>query len=135
MRILIDTNVILDIALERQPFVEQAIRLLEMAQQADLTVYVTATTITDLYYITRKANGRTIAHDFIVDLLRIVEIADVDGSIIREALHSEIDDFEDTIQESAAKKQAIQVFVTRNEADFVNSVLQVYDPGSFLKSL
>lgn len=135
MRILIDTNVILDIALERQPFVEQAIRLLEMAQQADLTVYVTATTITDLYYITRKANGRTIAHDFIVDLLRIVEIADVDGSIIREALHSEIDDFEDAIQESAAKKQAIQVFVTRNEADFVNSVLQVYDPGSFLKSL
>jgi predicted nucleic acid-binding protein len=135
MRILIDTNVILDVALERQPFVEQAIRLLEMAQQTHLTVFVTATTITDLYYITRKANGRTIAHDFIVDLLQIVDIADVDASVIREALHSEIDDFEDAIQESAAKKQAIQVIVTRNTADFANSVLQVYDPESFLKGL
>lgn len=135
MRILIDTNIILDIALERQPFVEPAIRLLEMAQQTDLTIYVTATTITDLYYITRKANGHTIAHDFIVDLLRIVEIADVDAAIISEALHSGIDDFEDAIQESAAKKQAIQVIVTRNKADFVNSFLQVYDPESFLNSL
>jgi hypothetical protein len=87
-----------------------------------------------LYYITRKANGRAIAHDFIVDLLRIVEIANVDGSVIREALHSEIDDFEDAIQESAAKKQAIQVIVTRNDADFANSVLQVYDPESFLNA-
>jgi hypothetical protein len=63
-----------------------------------------------------------------------VEIANVDGSVIREALHSEIDDFEDAIQESAAKKQAIQVIVTRNDADFANSVLQVYDPESFLNA-
>ncbi len=134
MRILIDTNVILDIALERPPFVEHAVRLLKIAQQTDLVVYVTATTITDLYYITRKAHSHITAHDFIVDLLQLVEVADVDGAIIREALDSEIEDFEDAIQESAAKRQSIQAIVTRNEADFEDSVLQVYDPEAFLEA-
>ena len=61
MRILIDTNIILDVVLERQPFVEQATRLLQIAQQAGVELFLTATTVTDLYYITRKAKGRGIA--------------------------------------------------------------------------
>lgn len=133
MKILIDTNIILDIVLERQPFVEQAIRLLETAQRADIVLYVTATTITDLYYITRKAKGRVIALNFIVDLLQFMEVAGVDKAVIREALHSDMADFEDAVQESAAKRQAIQVVVTRNEIDFENSVLEIHNPESFLK--
>jgi len=133
VKILIDTNVILDIVLERQPFVEQAIRLLQTAQQANIVLFVTATTITDLYYITRKARGRTIALDFIADLLQLMEVAGVDKAVIMQALHSDIADFEDAIQESAAKGQAISVLVTRNETDFKNSSLEIYSPESFLK--
>ncbi|HEY89854.1 MAG TPA: PIN domain-containing protein [Thermoflexia bacterium] len=135
MRILIDTNVILDIILERQPFVEPASRLLETAQHADIVLYVTATTITDLYYIIRKAKGRVTALNFIVDLLQFMEVATVDKAIIRAALHSDIVDFEDAVQENAAKRQNIQVIITRNEADFQNSVLEIHNPESFLKSL
>jgi predicted nucleic acid-binding protein len=61
---LIDTNVILDIALERQPFVEQAVQLLKAAQQANIILYMTATTITDLYYIARREKGHADALDF-----------------------------------------------------------------------
>lgn len=135
MKILIDTNIILDIVLERQPFVEPAIRLLETAQRANIVLYVTATTVTDLYYIIRRAKGRAIALNFIVDLLQFMEVAAVDKVIIREALHSDIIDFEDAIQENAAKRQNIQVIVTRNEIDFKNSVLKIHNPESFLKSL
>ncbi len=135
MKILIDTNIILDIVLERQPFVEPAIRLLETAQRANIVLYVTATTITDLYYIIRRAKDRATALNFIVDLLQFMEVAAVDKAIIREALHSDIIDFEDAIQENAAKRQNIQVIVTRNETDFKNSVLKIHNPESFLKSL
>ncbi len=135
MKVLIDTNVILDIVLERQPFVEQAIKLLQATQQADITLFVTATTITDLYYITRKAKGRAIALEFIADLLQFMQVAGVDGEVIVQALHSDITDFEDAIQESAARSQAIGVLVTRNEADFQNSSLDIYNPESFLENL
>jgi hypothetical protein len=60
-----ENGIILDIALERQPFVEQATQLFKAAQQADVVLFVTATTITDLYYITRKAQGRAAALNFI----------------------------------------------------------------------
>ena len=135
MNILLDTNIILDIVLERQPFWESAVRLLEAAAQANLTLYVTATTITDLYYITHKARDRASARNFIIDLLQFMEIAGVDKTTIIEALHSQITDFEDAIQESAAQQNTIHVIVTRNEKDFKNSVVKVYNPESFLQSL
>ncbi len=134
MKVLIDTNIILDIVLERQPFVEQATQVLQAAQ-TDIVLFLTATTITDLYYITRKAKGRAIALSFIADLLQFVEIAGVDKDIIMQALHSDIADFEDAIQESAAKSQTINAIVTRNATDFENSVLEIHSPESFLKSL
>ena len=61
MKILIDTNVILDIALEREPFVKQAAMLLKAAQQYKIQLFMTATTVTDLYYITRKEKGKETA--------------------------------------------------------------------------
>lgn len=132
MRVLIDTNVILDIVLEREPFVEHAVQLLHTAQQTNIQLFLTATTITDLYYITRKAKGRAIALEFIADLLQFMEIAGVDKEIIMQALHSDIIDFEDAIQENAAKSQAIQLIITRNETDFAASALEIQTPASFL---
>jgi predicted nucleic acid-binding protein len=135
MKVLLDTNVILDIALERQPFVASAVRLLEIAPQANLEFYMTATTITDLYYITQRATDRATARSFIVDLMQFVQVVGVGEAVIREALNSTIVDFEDAVQESAAHTQAIQVIVTRNESDFENSTLKVHNPESLLAFL
>lgn len=135
MKALLDTNVVLDIVLERQPFVEQAIRLLEAAQHANIVLYLTATTITDLYYIARRAKGRTTALEFISDLMRFMEVAGVDKAVIKEALDSDMADFEDAVQTSAARKQAIRVIVTRNQPDFVNSALEIHNPESFIEMM
>lgn len=136
MKVLLDTNVILDIVLERQPFVEAAVNLLRTSQRDDrLRFFVTATTITDLYYITRKAKGRVVALNFIADLLQVIDVAGVDKAVIMQALQSEIVDFEDAIQESAAIQQSIDILVTRNTVDFQNAVLKVHTPESFLRHL
>jgi predicted nucleic acid-binding protein len=125
---------VLDIILERQPFAEQASLLLQIVQKRNLEIFLTATTITDLYYIARKAKGRDTALNFITDLLQIVEIAGVDKDVIVHALNSNMIDFEDAVQESAAKRESIGVIVTRNEMDFRHSALTVYTPDSFLRS-
>lgn len=131
MKILVDTNVILDIVLERQPFYEQSARFLQVSAQSN-TIYITATTITDLYYIVRKAKGREIALAFVEDLLKLVEIAAVDKKVILQALQLGLTDFEDAVQASSAQQEGINIIVTRNEADFSHSGLEVHSPESFL---
>ncbi len=135
MKVLLDTNIILDIVLEREPYVEQAVHVLENVQKANIALYLTATTVTDLYYITCKARGRAIAWNFITDLIALMHVAGVDETVIKEALRADWVDFEDAVQESAARKETIQVIVTRNKAGFKNSTLEVYDPESFLHIL
>ena len=82
MKLLLDTNILLDIALKRQPFVIQAAQVLTTAQHQKFPLYMTATTITDLFYIVRKAKGKDIALAFIEDLLQYVDVAAVDKSVI-----------------------------------------------------
>ena len=87
-----------------------------------------------MYYITRKAKSKQIALDFIGDLLQFIEIASVDKRVIIQALHSDMPDFEDAVQEGSAKNEGINVIVTRNEVDFKNSDLEIYSPESFLRA-
>ncbi len=134
MKILLDTNVILDIVLERHPFDQSAIALLQTTRQNDSVLFVTATTITDLYYVTRKAKGHTVALNFIVDLLEFIDVAGVNKEVITYALRSQILDFEDAVQESAARAQNIDVIVTRNVADFAHCLIKIHSPESFLQA-
>ena len=135
MKILIDTNVILYSTLERQPFFEQSARLFKTVIQSDIQIFITATTIIDLYYIIRKAKNREVALNFIEDLLRFTEIAAVDRNVITEALKLDLTDFEDAIQVSAANDKNVNIIVTRNESDFSNSNMEIYSPESFLDSI
>jgi predicted nucleic acid-binding protein len=135
MKILVDTNVILDIVLAREPFFPTSAHLFKGALEAGIEVYLSATTITDLYYIARKAKGRTAALAFIEDLLGLVEVAAVDKAVILHALKSEIYDFEDAVQESAAVREGITAIVTRDAEDFRASHLTIHSPESFLNDL
>ena len=134
MKVLVDTNVILDIVLERQPFVEQAVALLELTRQNRVDVFLSATTITDLYYIVRRAKDRQTALDFLRDLLLFVDIAAVDREVILRAMDAGMTDFEDAVQAASAQHAGIDAVVTRNLEDFQDSGLTIYDPESFVHS-
>ena len=133
MRVLLDTNIILDITLKRKPFVESSTSLLQALQEKNDEIFLSATTITDLYYILRKGKGKEIALSLIKNLLEFVEIASVDKNAILQALESDITDFEDAVQENSAKNENITVIITRNERDFKNSELEIYTPESYLE--
>ena len=135
MKVLVDTNILLDIALERSPFLEKSALFLKTARQQHIRLTVTPATIMDLYYFIRKAKGRDKAIGFLESLLRFADVGTVNKQVVLQALRSEISDFEDAIQAYSAKHEAINIIVTRNEGDFKKSDMDIYSPESFLKSL
>ena len=133
MRLLFDTNVILDIALNREPHHKNAIELFKKINNKSFSGFVTATTITDLYYIIKKDVNHDTAISFIKDLIEIFEIIGIDKSTIKKALNSNMKDFEDAVQSVASNFNDIDFILTRNTKDFKNSKVKAISPRTFLK--
>jgi predicted nucleic acid-binding protein len=124
-KVLFDTNIILDIALKRTPFFQDANDLFILIDQKKITAYITATTITDIYFIAKKERGHEEAISFLENLLELVDVVGVDKEVIFHALSLKIIDFEDAIQISASELNRIDTIITRNKSDFRNTSLEV----------
>ena len=132
MRILFDTNVILDVLLDRVPFSDVAMELLEAVENGLIAGYVCATTITTIHYLASKAISPERAQAEIEKLLSLFEVAPVNRAVIEMALRNDVGDFEDAILcESAYHVQANGV-VTRNTRDFRQANVTVYSPEELL---
>ena len=130
--VLFDTNVILDLALKRAPHFDHAASLFALIDEKKISAYVTASTITDIYFISKREKGHEIALEFISNLVDVVNIIGVDKEIISRALGSTLKDFEDAVQVSAAEYNGIDCIITRNESDFLNAALKIFNPRQFL---
>jgi predicted nucleic acid-binding protein len=131
MRILLDTNVVLDVAIEREPFEVVAVRILEASDFDRIHLFITASAATDVYYILRKSKGREFALGFLADLLNSVDVCQIDETVLLVALASDFLDFEDAVQNAAAIGSQIEIIVTRNKADYRTSSLTVLSPEEF----
>lgn len=93
MRVLIDTNIVLDFLQERELFVENAARLFERIDAGEIEGFVAATTITNIYYIIRRVAGRVLAQDAITQVLSDLNICTVDLEVLEQALALNFEDF------------------------------------------
>jgi predicted nucleic acid-binding protein len=135
VRILIDTNIVLDLLLERDPFVEDAINLFDQIERGNLAGYITATTITNIFYIIRKTEGREVALAAINRLLIGLQLCAVDRQTVETALSLGLKDFEDSIQLACATLNQLDGIITRDRKDFIGSSLPIYAPTEILKQL
>ena len=135
MKVLIDTNVVLDLLLEREPFVESATALFEQIERGSLEGYITATTITNIFYIIRKSEGCEVALVAINRLLIGLRFCAVDRQTIETALSLCLKDFEDGIQLACATLNQLDGIVTRDGKDFIDSNLPIYLPIELLDQL
>lgn len=133
--VLFDTNIILDIALKRYPFFEDALELFSLIDSKIITGNITASMVTDIYYISKKEKGHADSINFIKDLVDVVEVIGVDKDIILKALASEMKDFEDAVQAVASELNEIEVVITRNKTDFTNAKIKIMTPKEFLMDL
>ena len=134
-KILLDTNIILDIGLKREPHFVDSAKLIKKLDDKNIVAFVTATTITDIYYISKKAKNHNTAIQFIRNLLQVVEILGVNKETILLSLQSELPDFEDAIQINSAEMNGIKTIITRNKKDFINVDQEIMTPGDFLATL
>ena len=128
MRILIDTNVILDILQKREPFFADSYRALRKAIESDAECL-----LSDIFYMLRKALGSAQqAKEQIEQLAQLVSFADVQGMDIHTALMREMPDFEDAVVDAVAERNGASYILTRNIKDFAGSVVPAILPVDFL---
>ena len=135
MKVLIDTNVIVDVALEREPFYAESDRILTLAEEAQIQGYVSASTFSALYYIIRRDKGRDWTLEFLRQLATFCQVATVDNSVISIALTCNFKDFEDAIQYSTAVINLIDAIVTRNPRDFPVNIPRIVTPNQLIQEL
>lgn len=133
MKILIDTNVILDILQKREPFFADSYRALRKATEDDAECLISASAVTDIFYMLRKALGSAQqAKEQIEQLAQIVSFADVQGMDIHTALMRAMPDFEDAVVDAVAERNGASYILTRNIKDFAGSVVPAILPADFL---
>lgn len=133
MRILIDTNIVLDVLLHRTDFFDASYNVLKLSSLDKVEILITANAITDIYYILHRANkDAEKSKEAIVQLMKLMDIADVLVSDVMNALSSKVTDFEDALVGAIAKRVKADYIITRNTKDFTNSPVPAIDPKDFL---
>jgi predicted nucleic acid-binding protein len=135
VRVLLDTNIVLDVLLERQPFVEDAKKLWEAVDESQLTAYLAASIITDVFYIVRKQVGLEKAHKAVEICLNTFELCAVDGRAIRLAATLPGSDFEDNVSIACALASSLDGIVTRDKASFQTTAIAIMGPAELLSRL
>lgn len=121
MKVLIDTNIVLDVLLNRRPFVEDAVKAFKQAEKGEIEAYITANSVTDLVYILRKTYKLNEIKTHLKEMLQFIKIAGINPSMINSALDNEAPDFEDAVMMECARQSGMELIITRNKANFKNS--------------
>lgn len=133
-RILIDTDIILDFFFDRQPFAENAAKILSLCESKEIKGFVTPVIISNVYYLLRQTATHLRVIEKLKQLVSITEILIIDKDAVLQALNSDFKDFEDALQNySAELDKEIDVILTRNTKDFKNSLLAVMTPDNYIK--
>lgn len=135
MKILVDTNVVLDVLLAREPFADAASRVFALVEESEMEGFLCATTVTTVDYLLERALPSAEARSALRSLLDLFEIAPVNRSVLEQALRSPIADFEDAVLVSSAQLVSADAITTRNLSDFKKSPVPVFDPPAWLAAM
>jgi predicted nucleic acid-binding protein len=135
LKVLLDTNIILDYALIRQPFYDLADQIFALTEQQQLESYISASTFTDLFYILSKPRGKDWTLQFLARLAKLCHIVTIDAKIINAALKEHYKDFEDDVQYHAAQLNQLDAIITRNTKDFPEKSLRILTPEQLLQDI
>lgn len=135
MRVLLDTDVVLDYVLEREPFVHAASELLELIAQGACDGYVSGVTPVNVFHLGRKLKGAAETRRVIGELFALVRVCPIGDRVVRAALALSFADYEDAVQHECAAAAGMDAIVTRNLGDYKNARLPVYSPTDLINLL
>ncbi len=134
MKVMIDTNIVLDVLLQREPFFQASYEVVKQSALEKLEGFVSASAATDIYYLLRRSlKDDARAKDNMEKLLQLVGIADALGEDVHAAVASNMSDFEDALVASIAERCQMEYIITRNTKDYTESPVKAIAPEDFLK--
>ncbi len=133
--ILLDTDVLIDVALDRRPHADPAAQLVDRIEHGAEAAFIAWHSVANFYYLVAPALGGVNARDFIVELTRFVAVATTDTAGIRYAAALPMADFEDAMQVAAARACGARHIVTRNVKDYARSPIRALTPQEALNEL
>ncbi|MEQ9287166.1 MAG: PIN domain-containing protein [Cyclobacteriaceae bacterium] len=134
-RLFVDTNVVLDLLGEREPFYNSAAKIATLADKGKINLVVSALSYPTIFYLLSKFEGNDIVKEKLRKFKVIAETSDLTDRIIDKGLSSKFTDFEDALQYHCAIKLDCNILITRNEKDFKGSDIPVMTPDEYLNSL
>ncbi len=132
--IFIDTDVILDLYIKREPHHTEALRLFTQLKRSKTECFTSPIVLANVHYLLSKIKSKSYAIEKIKKLRKLVSVATVDETIIDRSLESPHRDFEDSIQYFCALENGIECIITRNTKDFPKSGISIATPGEYLST-
>ena len=135
MRVLLDTDVVMDVMVARLPFAQASARLLDLAEKGTFEAYISGITPINIFYVARKTKDAGTLKQALGRLLQNVRVCPINHWVLTAALDLPFEDYEDAVQHAAATASRLDAIVTRNLKDYSNATLPVYSPADFLNQL
>lgn len=133
-KILLDTDVLLDFFFDRKPFSDYTAQVLNLCEEKKIEGFTTPVIIANMYYMLRKDSKHEMVINRLNQLLRIIDVVEMNRKVVIKALDSDFKDFEDALQNfSAVEYKSIQIVLTRNIKDFKKSELAILTPETYMK--
>lgn len=135
MRVLIDTNVILDVLCNRQGFVEEASKVFKFCEVNKIEGYISAISVPNIVYILRKELDAEKTKKILDQLSLIFKISDLKSDDLKKAANLMFDDYEDALKSVCASRIKANYIITRNIKDFTNSKVAAIKPSELLERI
>ena len=134
MKVLLDTNILIDIVEKRKPHFSDSYQIFIKSAERKIEAIIGASSVTDIYYVTRRnCRNAEQAIGFIIDMLKVVTAVDTKAADIQEAIRLNFSDFEDAVIAATAVRENVDYIITRNTDDFIKSIVPAISPADFLK--
>lgn len=134
MLVLLDTDVVLDLVLAREPFAQVSAQLFKLHEQRKIDAYIAAITPINVFYITRKIKSAQAARQAVELLLSSLAVCPLSHRVLDEAYKLPFADYEDAVQHASATAHGLDTIITRDINDYKNATLPVFSPADFLKN-
>lgn len=132
LRVVVDTNVVLDLLLNREPFVQDALQVFALGEAGHLELLLSTDAVTTIFYIVAKNRDAAIAREAVTRLLGLMSLAVLDEPAVLSGLALDFEDVEDAMVAAVAAKSKAWGIVTRNVRDFAGSPVPAMTPQALL---
>ena len=136
MKVFVDTNLFIDILLDREPFAKNSVLIYRLCENNFLEGYVAPITLNNIYYICRKAKHIEEIKAYLFDISTVFNVAVLNSESVIRANRYKISDYEDALQYAMASQHSCEYLITRNTKDFKKmDRLKVRTPEAFLEEM